>query len=111
MLYFMTFSGFYSRNTLHPLQKIHTQDDEWTKGSLWWMEKQKAKTPTDYSSPKFTETKAWRERKPLLQRATYTHQMVRNFPQAQGSLKVARDDNTPADTLGSERVNSLEKNI
>lgn len=111
MIYFMTFSGFYSHNTLGPLQKIHTQEDKWIKSGLWRRDKQQARTPTDYSSPKFTETKDQRQRESPLQRAIYTHGMVWNFPQAQGSLKMAINDRTTANTLGGERVNSLEKKL
>lgn len=89
MIYFMTFLGAYRHNTLGPLQKIHTQEERWIKDSLWRMEKQQALTPTDCSSPKFTEAKDWRHREPSLQRETYTHQIIQNFPQAHCSLKVA----------------------
>lgn len=89
MIYVMTCSGAYSRKTLGPLQKSHTQEDKWIKGSLWRMEKQQALTPTDCSSPKFTEAKDWRQREPPLQRATYMPQIIQNFPQAHGSLWVA----------------------
>lgn len=42
---------------------------------------------------------------------TQLSHMVWNFPQAHGSLKVAKNDKPTDDTLGGENVNSLEKSI